>query len=124
MFQLLSFYLINKFAEPGPFERRTLELGTYLGVHQAGRLVAMAGQRFQVPGWCEISLVCAHPDVRRQGLGAGLTLLLAALIREQGNEVLLHVVDTNEHAISLYEKLGFRETGEDDSGEVHAVLDL
>ncbi len=93
--------------EPGPFHPRTLELGTYLGVHQVGRLVAMAGQRFQVPGWCEISAVCAHPDVQRQGLGTALTLFLAALIREQGNRALLHVVDTNEKAISLYQKLGF-----------------
>jgi predicted GNAT family acetyltransferase len=93
--------------EPGPFQPRTLELGTYIGVHQEGRLVAMAGQRFQVPGWCEISAVCAHPDVQRQGLGAATTLLLAALIREQGNQVLLHVVVTNDKAVSLYKKLGF-----------------
>lgn len=93
--------------EPGPFLPRTLELGRYVGVHRGGRLIAMAGERFRMPGWCEISAVCAHPDARRQGLGAGLTLLLAAQIRAEGNEALLHVMDTNESAIRLYQKLGF-----------------
>ena len=36
-----------------------------------------------------------------------MTLLLAAQIRAEGNEALLHVLDTNENAIRLYQKLGF-----------------
>ena len=29
--------------KPGPFSRRTPELGSYLGIHESGQLVAMAG---------------------------------------------------------------------------------
>ncbi len=93
--------------EPGPFRPRTIELGAYVGVRQAGRLMAMAGQRLHLPGWREISAVCTHPDARRQGLGAALTLWVAGHIREQGEEALLHVLATNENAVRLYEALGF-----------------
>jgi len=93
--------------EPGPFRPRTIELGAYVGVRQAGRLMAMAGQRLHLPGWREISAVCTHPDARRQGLGAALTLWVAGHIREQGEEALLHVLATNESAVRLYEALGF-----------------
>ncbi len=36
--------------EPGPFERRTLEMGRYVGLRAEGRLVAMAGERMKPPG--------------------------------------------------------------------------
>ena len=49
--------------EPGPFRPRTIELGAYVGVRQAGRLMAMAGQRLHLPGWREISAV-VHPSRR------------------------------------------------------------
>lgn len=53
---------------PGPFETRTIELGTYLGVRRDGVLVAMAGERLRPPGWSEISGVCTDESVRGQGL--------------------------------------------------------
>lgn len=43
---------------PGPFWRRTHELGRYVGVRDGGRLVAMVGERLRPPGWTEISGVC------------------------------------------------------------------
>ena len=79
-----------------------------MGVKQAGRLVAMAGERFQMPGWTEISAVCTHPDARRQGLGAALSLRVAQNIRKRGDEAFLHVIETNESALLLYESIGFR----------------
>ena len=94
--------------EPGPFLSRTHELGGYHGVRQKGKLVAMAGQRMQVPGFREISAVCTHPEVRRQGLGKALTLKVAEDIRNAGDEACLHVVSTNTNAIALYESTGFR----------------
>ncbi|NRA08746.1 MAG: GNAT family N-acetyltransferase [Myxococcales bacterium] len=99
---------LTKLTEPGPFLPRTHELGTYVGVKQAGRLVAMAGERFQMPGWTEISAVCTHPDARRQGLGAALSLRVAQNIRKRGDEAFLHVIETNESALLLYESIGFR----------------
>ena len=93
--------------EPGPFAARTTELGRFVGVRRDGRLMAMAGERFRVPGFVEISGVCTHPDVRGEGLAGALTLEVARSIRAGGDEAFLHVLEDNENAIRLYEKLGF-----------------
>jgi len=93
--------------EPGPFAARTTELGRFVGVRRNGRLMAMAGERFRIPGFVEISGVCTHPDARGEGLGAALTLAVARSIRAGGDEAFLHVLDDNENAIRLYRKLGF-----------------
>ena len=37
--------------KPGPFGRRTHELGRFLGVWDDGQLVAMAGERMKMPGY-------------------------------------------------------------------------
>lgn len=92
---------------PGPFFSRTLEMGRYWGVRRGGRLLAMAGQRFGVPGWTEISAVCTHPDATRRGLGAALTLHVAREIAARGDRAFLHVLETNENALRLYRALGF-----------------
>jgi ribosomal protein S18 acetylase RimI-like enzyme len=99
---------LAQLTEPGPFCPRTYELGTYMGIRRDGRLVAMAGQRFRLPGWTEVSAVCTHPAARQLGFGAGLTLLMAAKIREDGDEAFLHVLASNENALRLYQTLGFR----------------
>ena len=53
---------------PGPFSARTIELGRYLGIRRAGRLIAMAGERLHPPGWTEISAVCTDVEHRGHGL--------------------------------------------------------
>ncbi|TVT20517.1 GNAT family N-acetyltransferase [Amycolatopsis acidiphila] len=93
---------------PGPFRRRTVELGTYLGIRRGGRLIAMAGERLHPPGWTEISAVCTDAAFRGQGLGTRLVLAVAAGIRERGETPFLHAAATNTGAIGLYESLGFR----------------
>jgi predicted GNAT family acetyltransferase len=98
---------LAELTEPGPFLLRTLELGRFIGLRRDGRLVAMAGERFRVPGFVEISAVCTHPDARGEGLAAQLTLNVAQSIREGGDEAFLHVLEDNENAIRLYQKLGF-----------------
>ncbi len=40
---------LTKLTEPGPFLPRTIELGAYLGIHDSGSLVAMAGERLHLP---------------------------------------------------------------------------
>jgi ribosomal protein S18 acetylase RimI-like enzyme len=95
--------------KPGPFARRTHELGTYLGVYDdlAG-LVAMAGERLRVPGATEISAVCTDPAARGRGLATRLVLAVAAGIRASGELPFLHASADNTTAIRLYEQLGFR----------------
>lgn len=95
--------------EPGPFRKRTIELGTYLGIRRKGKLVAMAGERLHPPGWTEISAVCTDPAHRGQGLASTLVRALVAGIRDRGDQALLHAAATNTGAIRLYESMGFRE---------------
>jgi ribosomal protein S18 acetylase RimI-like enzyme len=94
--------------EPGPFLPRTIELGNYLGIRRDGALVAMAGERFHLDGWTEISAVCTRPDHRGQGLASQLMGALIKGIRRRSERAFLHVVSTNTGAIRLYEELGFR----------------
>ena len=94
--------------EPGPFLTRTVELGDYLGIRRDGELVAMAGERFRLDGWTEISAVCTNPDHRGQGLASRLMGALIAGIQRRSERVFLHVLSTNTGAIGLYEELGFR----------------
>jgi hypothetical protein len=37
--------------DPGPFLKRTIELGKYVGIRRDGALVAMAGERLRFDGW-------------------------------------------------------------------------
>jgi len=93
--------------EPGPFRPRTYELGTYLGLHRDGRLVALAGERLHPTGWTEISAVCTDPAYRRQGLASRLVRAVAAGIRERGETPFLHTGAANTRAIDLYLAMGF-----------------
>ncbi|MDQ7804619.1 GNAT family N-acetyltransferase [Amycolatopsis sp. A133] len=92
---------------PGPFRKRTVELGTYLGIRRGGALVAMAGERLHPPGHTEISAVCTDPAYRGQGLATRLVLAVAAGIRDRGEIPLMHAAAGNTAAIRLYLSLGF-----------------
>ncbi len=94
--------------EPGPFLTRTIELGDYLGIRCDGALVAMAGERFHLDGWTEISAVCTRSDHRGRGLASRLVGGLIAGIQLRSQRAFLHVLATNTGAIRLYEELGFR----------------
>jgi ribosomal protein S18 acetylase RimI-like enzyme len=92
---------------PGPFGRRTRELGTYIGIRREGKLVAMAGERMRVPGHSEISAVCTLPEFAGQGFAAQLVNILVEKILSRGEIPFLHVRTTNQRAIALYRRLGF-----------------
>jgi N-acetylglutamate synthase-like GNAT family acetyltransferase len=93
--------------KPGPFLKRTIELGTYLGIRDRGRLIALAGERLRPPGWTEISAVCTDPAYRGRGLATRLVRAVAAGIRERGETPFLHAAANNTSAIRLYESIGF-----------------
>jgi predicted GNAT family acetyltransferase len=99
---------LTKLTNPGPFGKRTHELGLYLGIHQNGRLAAMAGERQRLPGFTEVSAVCTHPDFQGRGYAAVLISAIMAKILERGETPMLHVREDNAGAIRVYEKLGFR----------------
>lgn len=93
--------------EPGPFLKRTHTMGAFRGIRIAGRLAAMAGERFRFPGHTEVSGVCTHPDFRGRGLARRLSAAVAAGIEARGERPFLHAWKTNRPAIALYESLGF-----------------
>jgi ribosomal protein S18 acetylase RimI-like enzyme len=100
---------LTALTKPGPFGKRTHELGTYLGIRREGKLVAMAGERMKVPGWTEVSAVCTHPDHTGHGYACILMLEVMHRIRSRGETPFLHVREDNVRAIELYKRLGFRQ---------------
>jgi ribosomal protein S18 acetylase RimI-like enzyme len=108
---------------PGPWLPRTVELGGYVGVRDGGRLVAMAGERMRCGGFTEISAVCTHPDHRGRGLATLLTRVIVARIRARGEEAFLHTAGSNDVAIRLYERLGFRVRTSIEYGLLRPVTD-
>jgi predicted GNAT family acetyltransferase len=100
---------LAELTKPGPFGKRTRELGHYLGIRESNRLVAMAGERLHLPGYTEVSAVCTHPDFQGRGYAGRLMSILMREIVERGEIPILHVRQENVWAIRLYEKLGFRE---------------
>lgn len=92
---------------PGPFAARTIELGEYYGVFDAGLLVAMAGERTIAGPWREISGVCTLPAFQGRGLARRLVEQLIRLQRGRGQTPFLHVVRENTHAGQFYQRMGF-----------------
>jgi len=93
--------------EPGPFGQRTIELGSFFGIFDAGRLLSMAGQRLHLPGFVEVSGVCTHPDARGRGYARILMSRVMDEIRQRGETPFLHVLSENSSAIGVYRSLGF-----------------
>lgn len=94
-------------ARPGPFTLRALSLGRFWGLREGGRLVAMAGERFALPGFVEISGVCVAEEARGRGLARRLSLHAAARIAARGERPFLHAFAANRPALALYDSLGF-----------------
>jgi ribosomal protein S18 acetylase RimI-like enzyme len=96
---------------PGPFARRTIELGQYLGIRYDGNLIAMAGERLRPSGYSEISAVCTDADQRGRGLASRLVRALVRGIRGRGETPFLHLTMENENAHRIYDALGFETRG-------------
>jgi predicted GNAT family acetyltransferase len=92
---------------PGPFHPRTHRLGRFIGVREAGQLVAMAGERMRLPGFTEVSGVCTHPDFRGRGLAGALMRIVMQAMLDRGDTPFLHAYAAHDRTIALYETLGF-----------------
>lgn len=102
--QMLELATLTK---PGPFGLRTIEFGSYFGIFEKEKLVAMTGQRLHVENYTEISAVCTHPDHLGKGYAYTLLQHQLQLILEQNEQPFLHVREDNDRAIALYHRLGF-----------------
>jgi GNAT superfamily N-acetyltransferase len=85
----------------------------WYGIHVDGVLVACAADRSAastepdaVPTGT-IGGVAVHPSHRGRGLGAAVTLGVAAVLAERYDQVGLGVMATNDTAARLYERVGF-----------------
>ena len=94
---------------PGPFRARTIELGTYIGIREDRRLVAMAGERTWIGDFREVSAVCTHPDAQGRGYAPMLISRIVNRMLRAGQTPFLHAESGNEVAIEIYRRLGFAE---------------
>ncbi len=95
--------------KPGPFGKRSIELGQFWGIRVKQKLVAMTGERMHLPGFREVSAVCTHPDFRGQGFARALIAKVCQNIVARGEIPFLHVMKENAKAAQVYEQLGFVE---------------
>ncbi|MEO7445708.1 MAG: GNAT family N-acetyltransferase [Ferruginibacter sp.] len=99
---------LTTLTRPGPFDNRTIEFGSYFGIFQNGKLVAMTGQRLHIFDFTEISAVCTNPDYLGKGFAGTLLHHQVELILKKGQTPFLHVRADNKRAIELYERIGFK----------------
>ena len=92
---------------PGPFRARTIELGTYIGIRDGGRLVAMAGERTWIGDFREVSAVCTHPEAQGRGHARMLIGRVVNRMLSAGQTPFIHAEIKNDVAIELYRRLGF-----------------
>jgi predicted GNAT family acetyltransferase len=93
--------------KPGPFFAQTYTMGDYYGIFQHEKLVSMAGERLQLPGYTEVSAICTDPEYLGNGYALLLTSFLAHKIQHEGNIPFLHVKTDNSRAIDVYKRAGF-----------------
>lgn len=93
--------------KPGPFRPRTIELGTYIGIREGGRLIAMAGERTWVGDCREVSAICTHPEAQGRGYARALTGRAVNRMLRAGETPFLNVESGNLRAIDMYLSLGF-----------------
>ena len=100
---------LAQLTRPGPFGERTVEMGEYWGVYDAGRLIAMAGERMHAGALREVSGVCTHPEFQGRGLARRLMAKLVLRQMRRGETPFLHVMSGNANARGLYVRMGFRD---------------
>lgn len=93
--------------QPGYFKSKTRMLGDYFGIFKNDELVAVAGERMKMNDFVEVSAIVTRPGFTGKGFAKQLTAQTVNNIIDQGKIPYLHVLENNNIAIGLYEKLGF-----------------
>ncbi len=101
------FDLVN-LVQPGYFKNKTMLLGDYYGIFKTEMLVAVIGERMKMNDFTEVSAVVTHPDHLGKGYAKQLVGHTVNKILGEKKTPYLHVAETNEGAIALYGKSGFR----------------
>lgn len=98
--------LVN-LVQPGYFKSDTPLMGNYYGIYKDNKLVAVAGERMKMHGYTEVSAVVTDPGYTGKGYAKQLVSHTCKKIIREDKTPYLHVTETNENAIRLYEKSGF-----------------
>jgi len=94
---------------PAYYRPSHLEEGVYCGVHEDGRLVAIAGTHVvsETEGVAVVGNVFTHPRYRGRGFSTAATSAVTALLLECCPLVVLTVEEGNDAALAVYRKLGY-----------------
>jgi RimJ/RimL family protein N-acetyltransferase len=93
------------------FRQRSLELGVFYGVFEGERLVSVAGTHIvsENERIAALGNVMTHPSYRGRGLATMATSAVCEELLKRGIELIgLSVSRSNEAAIRVYEKIGFK----------------
>jgi GNAT superfamily N-acetyltransferase len=93
--------------QPGYYKSGTRLMGDYFGIRQHGKLVAITGERMRMNELTEVSAVVTHPDFTGRKYAQQLVTQVVNKNLSAGIVPFLHVAETNQRAISIYEHLGF-----------------
>jgi ribosomal protein S18 acetylase RimI-like enzyme len=93
--------------QPGPFGPGSLRIGSFVGLREGGRLIAMGGLRLQSDRVAELTAICTHPEVQGRGLATEIVAALVDRVLGEGRTPFLHVAVENVRAIAVYRRLGF-----------------
>ena len=86
-------------------------LSLWMVAMDGDRVVGYVGSQ-TVCGETDMMNIAVHPDYRRRGIAESLVDVLIRELKNRGSVCLtLEVRASNDPAIGLYEKLGFREVG-------------
>lgn len=96
---------------PGFYEMDTFDLGIYYGIIEDDKLVSVTGVRMESDDYQELSAVVTDQHYRRRGYSRQLSHRVSQTILDRGKTPFLHVLVNNDHAIAMYESLGYDITG-------------
>ncbi|MFV5686101.1 GNAT family N-acetyltransferase [Flavobacterium sp. GB2R13] len=102
-----ALYELVNLVQPGYFKKKTALLGNYYGIFKKDELVAVTGERMQMNDFIEVSAVVTHPNHTGKGYAKQLVAHTVNEVLNQNKIPFLHVIEDNNGAIQLYEKLGF-----------------
>lgn len=116
----------DRFYPNGFLIRSDLSEGNVYGIREEGKIVAAVtvdrkwSKKYDGAEWtdiggtpCCIHRLAVHPSLQGQGLGKRLLQFAEHLIRETGGtSIRLDVYSGNPHAAGMYERAGYRRTGD------------
>ena len=88
------------------------EAGPYYCIKQDGKIVSAAGVHAVTPKIASLGNILTDKAYRNRGFATACTSVLAGDLASKGRIISLFVRTDNMFAIRLYEKLGFRKTGD------------